>query len=109
MAITISAIRENHRSIAFRFTGDGASQPSVNHTRHVRPVQTGKVFAVTGATKFSTDPSGRGGLYVATDGTVVSASVSISGSAVSVTTSPAVTNGTVCDVVVVYDAPTPTD
>jgi len=106
MSVTISNVQENHRALAWRYTGDGVSTSTVvNHTRFTRSIHTAKCFVTTGATKFSTR-SERGGIRAAEDGTAVNATVSISGNAVTVTTSPAVGNGIVADVVVVHDQAT---
>jgi hypothetical protein len=107
MAITVSNISENHRGLAYSYTGDGSTtQTTVKHTRYLRNMHTAKAFVVTGATKFSTR-SERGGLRAAEDGTAVTATVAIDaqGNCV-VTTTPAVGNGLVASVVIVHDSPT---
>jgi hypothetical protein len=107
MSVTVSTVSENHRGLAYSYTGDGSTtQTTIKHTRYLRNIHTAKAFVVTGATKFSTR-SERGGLRAAEDGTVVTATVAIdsAGNCV-VTTVPAVGNGLVASVIIVHDAPT---
>ena len=107
MAVTISNLQQNHRGVAYQYTGDGSTtQTTVLHARFVRPsMPVSKVFVVTGVTKFDTR-SERGGLRAAIDGTAVSATATISGGNLTVTTSPAVGNGLVASVVALHDGPT---
>jgi hypothetical protein len=107
MSVTATGLSENHRGLAFTFTGDGSTASiTVKHTRYLRNIHTAKAFVTTGSTKFSTR-SERGGLRAAEDGTAVTATVAIDsiGNCV-VTTVPAVANGLVASVVIVHDAPT---
>jgi hypothetical protein len=107
MSVTLSNISENHRALAYTYTGDGSTtQTTIKHTRYLRNLHTAKAFVVTGATKFSTR-SERGGLRAAEDGTAVTATVAIdaAGNCI-VSTTPAVGNGLVASVVIVHDQPT---
>jgi hypothetical protein len=107
MAVTATGLSENHRGLAFTFTGDGSTASiTVKHTRYLRNMHTAKSFVVTGATRFSTR-SERGGLRAAEDGTPVTATVAIDAQGnCTVTTVPAVGNGLVASVIILHDAAT---
>jgi hypothetical protein len=62
-----------------------------------------KAYCVTGPTTFS-QPSGRGGARFPDGGTSVAATAAVSGGNLTVTTNPAVTNGTTVYCVAVFDA-----
>ncbi len=104
MAVAIANQQENHRGVYWEVTGDGATATfSVNHNRCSRPAHTVKVTGVTAPGSRSTN-SGRGGLIFPDSGTAVTVSASsLSARAISVTTSPAIGNGTKACFVAVFD------
>jgi len=105
MSISATNVFQNHRAVAFQFTGDGSTTSiTVPHGRFGRS-GTAQAFVVTGGTKFSTR-SGRGGHSFPEDGTAVTATATVSGLNVILTTSPAVSNGVVAFCTVVHDGET---
>lgn len=107
MALVIANQHENHRSVYWEVTGDGATTAfTITHHRMQKTGHTVAVFGVTAPTKQS-GRSGRGGLLFPEDGTAVAlASSSLSGSTISVTTSAAIANATVAYFVAVFDQTT---
>ena len=102
MAITVSNVQENHRSLYWEYTGDGATKASsATLPLHLHPGSTGVATVTTAATAF--EPGHKGGLNYPTNGTNWPATVSISGNTVTVTTNTAVTNAVKAFVVVVFD------
>jgi hypothetical protein len=104
MAVAVTDIQFNERGLAFKFTGDGATTvlPAVNYPRHVRPGTTAAVFLETAHTSHSVR-SGRTGLTTGV-GTPAAATVSISGTAFTVTTGAAVSNGVPAQVEIVFQS-----
>lgn len=107
MAITISNQIENHRSVYFEFTGDGATTSIVvAHNRHKAPAgkRTVKAYITTGSTTFDRR-SERGGLRAPTDGTAVTITSATEDTAgnVTIVTSAAVANATKAYGVIVFD------
>lgn len=108
MAITITLPAQNHRAVAYKATGDGATTGhNVSHNRRngkLVSARTCKAFVVTGATKYDTR-SERGGLLAPTDGTVVPVTSCVDNldGTITVTTTAAIGNATVADVIVVFD------
>jgi hypothetical protein len=104
MSLTPLNLQQNHRGVAYSYVGDGATTTTtVPHARFVRTsMPVSKVFVTTGSTKFSTR-SERGGMIAAEDGTPVTATASITGGNLTVTTNPAVGNGTTAYVVALHD------
>lgn len=107
MAITISNQTENHRSVYFEFTGDGATtNVVVTHGRYLQPqaARTCKAYLVTGETKLSR-VSGRGGHTFPEDGTVVPVTSTTESAAgvVTIVCTSAVTNALKCKGVIVFD------
>ena len=103
MAISVTNLQFNERGLAFRFIGDGATTvlPAVTYPRHVRPGTTATVFVETNHTSHSGDRSNRTGLTTGV-GTLVSASVAVSGTQFTVTTGAAVGNGVPASVEIVF-------
>ena len=112
MAIVISSPVENERGFSVIVTGDGAStQPSYKHNRFRQPAtsagsitRTCKAFVVTGWTKVSRR-SERGGLLAPEDGTAVTVTscTEAADGTITITTSPAIGNGTQAWVTVIFD------
>jgi hypothetical protein len=102
MAVQTTDFQFNERGLAFKFTGDGATTvlPAVTYPRHVRPGTTAVVFVETNHTSHAAR-SGRTGLATGV-GTPASATVSLNGKAITVTTSVAVSNGVPAQVEVVF-------
>lgn len=105
MSVTISNIQRNHRGVAFQFIGDGVTTTAtVTHGQYVRAnMPTSNVFVTTGSTVFG-EVSQRGGFQSAIDGVSVTATAAaVPSGSVTVTTNPAVANGTTAYVVVLFD------
>lgn len=107
MAITISNQIENHRSIYFEFTGDGATtNVVVTHNQYKQPLaaRTCKSFLVTGETKLDRG-SNRGGHIFPTDGTAVTvnSTTEAASGTVTIVCNAAVGNGTKCKGVIIFD------
>jgi len=103
MAITVSNVQQNHRSLYWEYTGDGATTASsATFPLHLHGKQTAVATVTTGPTTF--ESGHRGGLNYPTNGTNVPvASCTISGNTITVTTSAAVGNGTKAYVVAVLN------
>jgi hypothetical protein len=102
MAIQTTNFQFNERGMAFKFIGDGATTvlPAVTFPRHVRPGTAATVFVETNHTSHAVR-SGRTGLTTGV-GTIVSATVAISGTSFTVTTGAAVGNGVPAQVEIVF-------
>lgn len=107
MAISISNQIENHRSIYFEFTGDGATTNAVvTHSRYLQPLaaRTCKAYLVTGDTKLSR-VAGKGGHVFPEDGTAVPVTSCTESAAgvITVVCTSAVSNALKCKGVIVFD------
>ena len=109
MAISISNQVENHRSIYFEFTGDGATANAVvthNQYRQPQAARTCKAYLVTGETKLSRGLN-RGGHIFPEDGTTVAVTscTEAASGAITVVCTSAVSNALKCKGVIVFDQP----
>ncbi len=98
MALTVTNIIQNDRGIGFEFTGDGATTVvppfSFSHDHPRAGTITATLFTNAAPVKGS---RGRTGLLGVGTGTAVAlASATYSNGVISITTSAAVANGTVC-------------
>ena len=109
MAITITKLQRNHRGLTFEFTGDGSTTvlPVIAPSQLSVPIRGNTTATVTcisaGSGKYDSDKSSGTGLLCQHSGTNQAASVTVSPSAgVTVTVSPAVSNGVLAAVEVVF-------